>query len=161
MQSKISTYNKKLEYQVRYSKDEKLHEYLNQLSTKLVTLSDLFLLQSYQLNIAQKSASHLRSILQSTSDEIEYLENEAVEEQFRIKEYNPDLNDQVDVAVSKIISDLGRPLTVGVVRIEAGIYRFGEKRIKIDQNDSRIRGNFYLAIVDGRSEELEDYLINL
>ncbi|CAG9324960.1 unnamed protein product [Blepharisma stoltei] len=156
LQSKIDLYSKKLEETISYNKDESLHEYLNQLSTKLLTLADLFLLQSYQLNIAQKSADHLRNILENTSEEIESLEKEAVDEQLRVKEYFAEDGDELDILLGEKILSLGKPLNIGIVRLEEGIYRIGDQKVKL-----ALEGKEIQVVHENFSQSFERFLSSL
>ena len=153
LHEKIKEHEEKLLETVEYSKDDRLSKYIDQLCTKLLNFSDLFLLQAYKINVAYKASENMNQIIEKTEREIKELQKEATDLQKYAKVYVLDEEDNVDKAVSNSLRELGRPLSIGIVRISPGIYLCGEEKVKISfvNNKLKVSG-------EGFDKDLVEYL---
>ena len=128
---------------VEYNKDDNLSKTIDQLCTKLLNFSDLFLLQAYKVNIAYKACESMKELIAKTEEDIKELEKEAAEAQKHAKVYVQDDDDIVDKAVSNSLKEFGKPLNVGLVKISNGVYLCEKNRINIRfvSNKLKVRDN--------------------
>lgn len=153
MYGKISGYEEKLLRAVEYSKDDSLSKNIDQLCTKLLNFSDLFLLQAYKINIAFKASENMKELIENAEKELKELQVEATEIQKNTKIYVADEDDNIDKAVANTLKDLGRPLGFGIVRISNGNYLCRDKKIKIS-----FAGNKLQVLCNGASVDFLEYL---
>lgn len=126
---------------MEYSKDDALSKYIDQLCTKLLNFSDLFLLQAYKVNIAYKASENMKELIESAENELKGLQIEATDIQKHTKMYVPDEEDNIDKAVANTLRDLGRPLEFGIVRVSGGVYLCGPHKVKITFSNNKLQVN--------------------